>query len=593
MASAPRAKRQRGTDAASSLAADDVRPSESVWESLEAGRDPHRNGKTLARVDPACLDGVSCAADGEQRAYVLTETEHLSLFFPAAVTRDKNKPLMPDWSFIKLLPPDWYAIVFAVQGQPGSFRAVSASKLCVDGYPAAGKAGDPERAAGFTGGDALRLVAFPNACRFFWAGLHEPLRVKGAWPTAPQVMARGFVLAPEVRAALSLKLDSLTPEGAEPAWLAWFRSTIRERYWGPPPGNPIEQLEQISHLLSSAVELDSTSALSLVMAGTSVMDAAAAAMPLVASSFSVREGTALPEWVAPNLKAAGRMLVAGGMIASALPLDVRPAGVDQTEQLWEEAKKGMEVFLDNDDEFSYDISSAVYRGPAMHTRAEAKHIGYTRMLVKCFDGGDELEQDRVIQFNQPRFPTDLVIHQRVYIDTGLGMHCTEADCAAAIERHSPGRTENIPRVPCALSHQGGIQTLTSINAGDIPDIYQIKRPLLQSVLGGCGFHRGIGNHHSRWVLYSDLKWVSDGTEWKPVGGTWPEEAGRLTKADVRARLVTALEQWRAEIAQTCGGIVSCAQCRHAGYSYSPCPEFGTRCRGCWHCCPKFYKRPTK
>ena len=158
MSVASRSKRQRGTDEASGAAAVDARPNESVWESLQAGRDPHRNGKTLAHVDPVRLEGVACDADGEQRAFVLTETEHLSLFFPSAVTRDKNKPLLPDWSFIQLLPPAWYAIVFAVQGQP-CFRAVSASKLSVDGYPTAGKAGDPDRAAGFTGGESLRLEA--------------------------------------------------------------------------------------------------------------------------------------------------------------------------------------------------------------------------------------------------------------------------------------------------------------------------------------------------------------------------------------------------------------------------------------------------
>ena len=39
---------------------------------------------------------------------------------------------------------------------------------------------------------------------------------------------------------------------------------------------------------------------------------------------------------------------------------------------------------------------------------------------------------------------------------------------------------------------------------------------------------------------------------------------------------------------TCGGIVSCAQCRHASYSFAPCVRFGPDCRGCPHCCSDVY-----
>jgi len=62
------------------------------------------------------------------------------------------------------------------------------------------------------------------------------------------------------------------------------------------------------------------------------------------------------------------------------------------------------------------------------------------------------------------------------------------------------------------------------------------------------------------------QWVNDGYAWKPVGHAWPE-AGRLTRADVRARLIEALDRWRSEATPTratCdrkNGM--CAQCQYA------------------------------
>lgn len=314
MASSSRSKRSRAADVETEEDAGPAAPDESVIDSLAAGRDPRRKGATLFRAQPADFEGISFAADGESRAYLLTEPQHLSLFFPSGLTRDRNKPLLPDWNFVKLLPPSWYSIVFTLAGQPGRFRAVSAAKLTVDGYPAAGKQGDAERAAGFTGGDALRLLVLPHALRFFWAGLHEPLRVEGAWPTAPQVLMRGFVLAPEARAALGAKLDVVAPEGAEDAWCVSFRSTVRERHWGAGPTDPLQQLELIAPLLGSTAT-DVTAAKCLVAACVPVMEVAAAAMEAAASDTSVREATGLPEWC--PAEAASKVLLASAAIAAA------------------------------------------------------------------------------------------------------------------------------------------------------------------------------------------------------------------------------------------------------------------------------------
>ena len=108
------------------------------------------------------------------------------------------------------------------------------AKLCLDGYPVpSGVAADADKVAGFTQRQSLRLLLYPNALRFFWGGLHEPLRKDGAWPTATRVMLRGFVLEPPVRIALEAKLDALAPSSGNSPWCAEFRAAIRERHWAP------------------------------------------------------------------------------------------------------------------------------------------------------------------------------------------------------------------------------------------------------------------------------------------------------------------------------------------------------------------------
>ena len=120
--------------------------------------------------------------DGERRAYLLRNPDLLSKFFPASFKREKNNRLLLDWSHVKLLPPAWYAVVYQLSASPGRYTAVPEHKLAVDGYPVAQKAlADPERLAGFTKLEDLRLVLFPQARRFFWHGLHELLQ-KGEGP---------------------------------------------------------------------------------------------------------------------------------------------------------------------------------------------------------------------------------------------------------------------------------------------------------------------------------------------------------------------------------------------------------------------------
>ena len=203
--------------------------SETVLEALAGGRDPRKGARSLVRAQASALVDVTCSADGEGRGYILTEVKDLSDFFPTALTRDRKNNLLPDWEWVKLLPPDFYRILHVDTRSSGCFRAVPESKLSVDGYPTpSSKADDPDKAAGFANRESLRLLLYPNAFRFFWYELHEPLRAEGAWPTATQIMRRGFVLEPTVRAALGVKLSSAQGGGS---WFDGFRAALRERYW--------------------------------------------------------------------------------------------------------------------------------------------------------------------------------------------------------------------------------------------------------------------------------------------------------------------------------------------------------------------------
>ena len=54
---------------------------------------------------------ITCGA-GEARCYLLADQDDLALFLPKAVTREPNCSLLVDWNLMKLVPPDWYRLVF-------------------------------------------------------------------------------------------------------------------------------------------------------------------------------------------------------------------------------------------------------------------------------------------------------------------------------------------------------------------------------------------------------------------------------------------------------------------------------------------------
>ena len=145
--------------------------SESVVDALNAARDPsvvHNEKETiLGHAEQQSLEGLSCsdATDGEQRCYILSEFAQLGLFLPTSVKkRDSKNNLLIDWSYLKLVPPDWYSIVFPLKASPGVYRAVSDSKLSLEDYPTASRSGkDTDTAAGFTRREDLRLVLRPQA----------------------------------------------------------------------------------------------------------------------------------------------------------------------------------------------------------------------------------------------------------------------------------------------------------------------------------------------------------------------------------------------------------------------------------------------
>lgn len=226
MATASRSKRSRDDGGAS---AEPPQPEETILEALSGGRDLRRNGKELSRVDNALFTGCTELADGSI-GYLLTAADQLATFLPRDLTRESGNNLLIDWSFIKLLPPAWYRIVFPLTATPGSYQAVSEAKLALDSYPTASRSPiDTERVAGFSSQKDLRLLLYPNALRFFHLGLHEPLRSEGVWPTARQVMERGYVLPPEVRATVGARLDAVAPLGE--VWCAAFRERLQSRYW--------------------------------------------------------------------------------------------------------------------------------------------------------------------------------------------------------------------------------------------------------------------------------------------------------------------------------------------------------------------------
>ena len=192
-----------------------AKPPLSPLEAIRRGRDlQYLRSGSLATLSPAAqtsLDGVLCD-EQQRRCLLITEKDHIARLLPPAITRDRDNPLLLEWSFLRMLPPDWYAIVF--ETSTGRYRAMPESKLRLDGYPPVSRsAADPERAAGYTDYRKLRLVLYPPGWRFFMLGMHAPLMEPGVWPSAAQVQYTGYRLvhAPRAQKRLSGMLMTECP----------------------------------------------------------------------------------------------------------------------------------------------------------------------------------------------------------------------------------------------------------------------------------------------------------------------------------------------------------------------------------------------
>ena len=208
--------------------------SRSVSSTAVVGELNAGNRGTVGRLPlatPAQLQGVAPGG------YLLTEPEHLSKFLPSHATRDGKNNLLLNWDLLKLMPPSFYALVFECADKRGTFRAVSESKLALDGYPEASRSGkDVDNQAGFKRREDLRLVLFPNAFRILWAEIDQPLR--DAWPAARAVMERGFVLKEHMRGLVDAKLDPLCASFEATAWATELRAALHSRHWPTRPPAP-------------------------------------------------------------------------------------------------------------------------------------------------------------------------------------------------------------------------------------------------------------------------------------------------------------------------------------------------------------------
>uniref|UniRef100_A0A7S3B9J2 WW domain-containing protein n=1 Tax=Haptolina ericina TaxID=156174 RepID=A0A7S3B9J2_9EUKA len=135
--------------------------------------------------------------------------------------------------------------------------AVPEDRLKLDGYPGTGEIG------------SLRLVLYPSTWRFFMMGLHVPMLVEGAWPTATQVMQRGFILREKTRDELAALLDVGCPPSDFAEWCPLFREALISRHWPTPCVN----------VVSPAIELGSLEAPALQEGVFAGVDTAAMAEP--------------------------------------------------------------------------------------------------------------------------------------------------------------------------------------------------------------------------------------------------------------------------------------------------------------------------
>jgi hypothetical protein len=208
-----------------------------TWDCLSELH-PNINGVRVLALSESAFDGVACN-ESESRCFVVTESEILSVLLPGGVPREPGNKLLISWDYLKLLPPAWYSIVVEMPGsnlvgRPTRYMAVPEDRLKLDGYPGSGEIG------------SLRLVLYPNAWRFFMMGLHEPMRAEGAWPTATQVMQRGFTLPEKTRDELAALLDVGCPPGEFEGWCPAFREALLSRHWPSPCVNVVPSVAESS-----------------------------------------------------------------------------------------------------------------------------------------------------------------------------------------------------------------------------------------------------------------------------------------------------------------------------------------------------------
>ena len=238
----------------------DSNSSNNTWDCMSELH-PKINGVQLLALSASAFDGVSCN-ETESRCFVVTDAEILSVLLPGGIARETGNDLLISWDYMKLLPPSWYTIVVEMPGsnlvgRPTRYMAVPEDRLKLDGYPGTGEIG------------SLRLVLYPSTWRFFMMGLHVPMLVEGAWPTATQVMQRGFILREKTRDELAALLDVGCPPSDFAEWCPLFREALISRHWPTPCVN----------VVSPAIELGSLEAPALQEGVFAGVDTAAMAEP--------------------------------------------------------------------------------------------------------------------------------------------------------------------------------------------------------------------------------------------------------------------------------------------------------------------------
>jgi len=390
---------------------------ETVIDAINDGRDPSASNKgvlvELKAADASTFTTSSglVAGQGEARCYVLSEIDHIALFLPKALTREVNCTLV-EWSFIKLLPFEWYDIVFKERGSD-RYRSIPEGKRSLEGYPlVVTKAGDPEHAAGFANKKDLRLVFYPNAFRFYWLSLHT--LIQPAWPSARQMLASGCVLSAAAGGALGLQLDEIaSPPGAADApvepWRTGFCSVLRDRH--------CRGVTRAVHPTDASAS-SPDEAVSALEACAPAVSSAALAFAQAATQPALNEVLAVPAWAAEPVAAACAILETfTADVLPRLPPDVGlPSAIRHCGSDWE---KRVDAFLLAADPERLPLaqlpgfvaSSAVSPDPGLK-HAGPEQIGYTQI---------RLPNGTVRDYATPRFPTGTRFHRWPVWETGLDL----------------------------------------------------------------------------------------------------------------------------------------------------------------------------